>query len=55
MEFDFDSDPDDIAAGATAISATFIDTSSTPHVTASIVDAGGRTIVTAAGNCRVRR
>jgi hypothetical protein len=55
VEFDFDSDPDDIAAGATAISATFIQASSNPHVTAAILDMAGQTVVSAAGNCDVRR
>jgi len=55
VEFDFDSDPRDIAAGATAISADFIQAGSTPHVTAMILDPQGQTIVTAGGDCDIRR
>lgn len=54
VEFDFDSDRGDIAEGATAISATFIDTSSEPHVTAEIVDAGGEVVVSGGATCEIR-
>jgi hypothetical protein len=55
VEFDFDSDPDDIADGANAIAADFIRTSGSPHVSASILDAQGQTVVSAGGNCDIRR
>jgi hypothetical protein len=54
VEFDFDSDRGDIAQGATAISPGFIDTSSDPHVTAEIVDAGGQVVVSGEATCRSR-
>lgn len=54
VEFDFDSDPDNIAAGATPIPATFI-SSGAPSVTADILDANGQTVVTGSASCRVRR
>jgi hypothetical protein len=55
VEFDFDSDPDDIAAGATAIVPDFIQISSTPDVVAEILSAGGQVVVSQAGDCSVRR
>jgi hypothetical protein len=55
VEFDFDSDPDDIAAGATAIAADFIQTSANPDVLAEILSAGGQVVVSQGGNCSVRR
>jgi hypothetical protein len=55
VEFDFDSDPDDIAAGATAIASDFIDTSADPDVVAEVLDASGGVLVTHGGNCSVRR
>lgn len=54
VEFDFDSDPDDIAAGATAIAADFIQTSANPDVVAEILSAGGQVVLSQAGNCSVR-
>ncbi len=55
VEFDFDSDRDDIAAGATAIAGDFIQTAADPDVTAEILDAAGQVVVTVGANCRVRR
>lgn len=52
VEFDFDSNPADIAAGATAIAATFIANGS---VTGKIVDASGNTVIADTVACRVRR
>lgn len=52
VEFDFDSNPVDIAAGATAISASFINNGS---VTGKIVDASGNTVIADTVACRVRR
>ena len=54
VEFDFDSDPDDIAAGATAIAADFIQTSANPDVVAEILSADGQVMLRQAGNCSVR-
>jgi hypothetical protein len=52
-EFDFDSEPDDIAAGATAIATTFIQ--GTPaQVTGEVIDSGGATVVSLTVNCRDR-
>jgi hypothetical protein len=55
VEFDFDSDPDDIAAGATAIAPDFIQTSANPDVVAEIVSASGQVVLSQGGNCTVRR
>jgi hypothetical protein len=55
VEFDFDSAPDDIAAGAVAISRTFIAVNaSAPDVTASIMDTAGNVVATGSADCRVR-
>lgn len=54
VEFDFDSDPDDIAAGATAIAADFIQTAASPDVVAEILSAGGLVVLSEGGNCSVR-
>lgn len=54
VEFDFDSDPGDIAEGATAIAGNFIDTSSSPHVQAELLAADGTVVVSAGGDCEVR-
>lgn len=54
VEFDFDSDPDDIAEGATAIAADFIQTSANPDVLAEILSAGGQVVLSQGGNCSVR-
>lgn len=47
-EFDFDSDQGDIAAGATAIAATFI---VNKRVTGEILDAAGKVLVSATATC----
>lgn len=54
VEFDFDSDPVDIQAGATPIAPDFIRTSGSPDVTAEIRDEAGQTIVGGGADCRVR-
>jgi hypothetical protein len=55
VEFDFDSAPEDIAAGATAIAADFIHTSANPDVSAEILTAGGQVVSSQGENCSVRR
>jgi hypothetical protein len=50
VQFDFDSDPTDIAAGATAIGAGFIQ-GTPPQVTGEILDAGGAVVVSATATC----
>lgn len=54
VEFDFDSEPDDIRAGATPIASDFIQTSGSPDVTAEIRDAAGRTVASGGADCEVR-
>ncbi|MGB8337950.1 MAG: hypothetical protein WCD07_03110 [Burkholderiales bacterium] len=51
VEFDFDSDAGDIAAGATAISSAFLNGS----VTGKIVNSNGATVISDTVACRVRR
>jgi len=53
VEFDFDSNGTDIAAGATAIGANFIQ-GAPPQVTGTILTLGGNVVVEATGNCLVR-
>lgn len=54
-EFDFNSQPNDIAAGAVAIPATFISVNAAgPDVQASILDANGALVVSGGADCRVR-
>lgn len=54
-EFDFDSNPADIAAGATAIARNFIQVSASgPDVTATIFDAAGNAVASGSADCRVR-
>lgn len=52
VEFDFDSNPADIAAGATAIPSTFIVNG---QVTGKVVDAAGNTVTSDTVACRIRR
>jgi hypothetical protein len=52
VEFDFDSEPDDIAAGATAIAADFIQ-GTPPQVTGAILTLGGSVVVEATVDCAV--
>jgi len=55
VEFDFSSQPNDIAAGATRIARNFITVNpGGPDVSASIVDAAGNVVVSAAADCRTR-
>ena len=51
VAFDFDSNPKDVRAGATAISKTFIQGNT---VTAQIVNAANQIVAQGAGVCRVR-
>ena len=51
--FDFDSDGGDIAAGATAIAATFIQ-GPPPQVTGAILTVGGAVVVEATVDCAVK-
>lgn len=51
VEFDFDSNRADIAAGATPISSAFIQNG---QVTAKIIGPNGRTVVSDTETCRVR-
>ncbi|MBK8250390.1 MAG: hypothetical protein IPK85_23790 [Gemmatimonadetes bacterium] len=54
-EFDFDSNPADIAQGATAIARTFITVqASGPDVMADILSASGVVVASGAADCRVR-
>jgi hypothetical protein len=53
VEFDFDSERDDVAAGATAIAAGFID-GAPPQVTGQILDAGGALVAEATVTCEQR-
>jgi len=50
VEFDFDSDPDDIAAGATPIGVNFI----RGAVVGKILDATGYEVANSTVNCRTR-
>ena len=55
VEFDFDSDGGDIAAGATAIAADFIVVNAAgADVTGEILDASGAVVRTQSVDCRVR-
>ena len=54
VEFDFDSNPADIALGATAIARNFIQISAGPDVTGEILNAAGVVVATGAVDCRVR-
>jgi hypothetical protein len=53
-EFDFDSNPKDIAAGATRIAATFIRAQAGPDVTAKILNASGQVVATQNAECTFR-
>ncbi len=50
-EFDFDSDPDDVAEGATEITANFIQAG---QVIGKILDAAGDTVIMDMVTCRVK-
>jgi SAM-dependent methyltransferase len=53
IEFDFDSEPDDIATGATAIAAGFLQ-GTPPQVTGQILAAGGAVLVESTVTCAQR-
>ena len=53
VDFDFDSNPADIAAGATPISRTFISPAA-PTVSAQILNAAGVVVASGTASCRVR-
>ena len=53
-EFDFDSDPGDVLAGATRIPATFIRARSGPDVVAEILNGAGQVVATQGAECRYR-
>jgi len=53
-EFDFDSNPNDIRAGATRIAATFITARTGPDVVARILNASGQVVATQGANCTIR-
>jgi hypothetical protein len=53
VEFDFDSDAGDIAAGATPIAADFIQ-GTPPRVTGTILTLSGELVVEATVDCRDR-
>jgi hypothetical protein len=50
-EFDFDSNANDVAAGATSIQPSFIQGNA---VTGSIINAGGQTVASSTVGCRVK-
>ena len=55
VEFDFSSQPNDVAAGAVRIARNFIVINpSGPDVQASILDAAGNVVVSASADCRTR-
>ena len=53
-EFDFDSNPNDIRAGATAISATFIRARTGPDVVARMLNEAGQVVATKGADCAIR-
>jgi hypothetical protein len=54
VEFDFDSNRDDVAAGATQIAPNFIAARSGPDVVAQIRNAQGDVVATASAECEIR-
>jgi hypothetical protein len=52
-EFDFDSNQNDIRAGATAISPTFIRARSGPDVVAKVLNAAGTVVATKGVDCQI--
>ena len=50
-EFDFDSNANDVAAGATSIQPSFIQGNA---ITGSIINAGGQTVASSTVGCRVK-
>ena len=53
-EFDFDSNPNDIRAGATRIATNFITARTGPDVVARILNASGQVVATQGANCTIR-
>jgi len=53
-EFDFDSNPNDVVAGATPIPATFVTAGAGPDIMAAILDVTGQVIATRDGECTFR-
>jgi hypothetical protein len=53
-EFDFDSSPNDIAAGAAPISSSFVAARSGPDVIGEILDSEGRVIASQGAECTFR-
>ena len=53
-EFDFDSNLNDIRAGATRIAANFITARTGPDVVARILNASGQVVATQGANCTIR-
>jgi hypothetical protein len=53
-EFDFDSNPNDVAQGATPIPATFAAAQSGPDVVGEILDAQGQVVVSQGVECSFR-
>ncbi|HSR92995.1 MAG TPA: hypothetical protein VLK88_16945 [Gemmatimonadales bacterium] len=54
VEIDFDSNPNDIRAGATRIAANFITARTGPDVVARILNAGGQVVATQGADCTVQ-
>ena len=53
-EFDFDSNRNDIRAGATAVAPTFIRARSGPDVVARVLNAAGQVVATRGADCAIR-
>ena len=53
-EFDFDSNPNDIRAGATRVPANFITARTGPDVVARILNASGQVVATASAECTIQ-
>jgi hypothetical protein len=53
-EFDFDSNPNDVAEGATRIPAMFIRARTGPDVVARVLNAAGVVVATRSGECVIR-
>jgi hypothetical protein len=54
VEFDFDSNPDDIAQGATPIAANFVAARSGADVVGEILNAQGQVVARASAECEIR-
>jgi hypothetical protein len=53
-EFDFDSNPNDIRAGATRIAVNFVRARPGADVVARLLNAAGQVVAMASGNCEIR-